>query len=75
MKINIGFLGVIVVGIILLKLAGIGAVAGWSWWVVITSIIWVPVVTLLSICTIVAVVYAVFIYSVVIIETVKELRK
>ena len=40
---GIGFCGLLAIVFIALKLAGIGAVASWSWWWVLSPL-WIPVV-------------------------------
>lgn len=45
---NIGFLSLLALIFIGLKLAGIGIVAQWSWWAVLSPL-WGPVVLVLSI--------------------------
>lgn len=44
---GIGFCGLLAIVFIALKLAGIGAVATWSWWWVLSPL-WIPPLVLLS---------------------------
>lgn len=48
---GIGLLGIVFIVFLILKLAGIGVVATWSWWWV-TAPLWGPVVFGLGICAI-----------------------
>lgn len=52
------FLSILALVFITLKLAGIGAVATWSWWAVLSPI-WVPV-ALLLVVLVICVIFAVF---------------
>lgn len=45
---GIGFCGLLAIVFITLKLAGIGAVATWSWWAVLSPL-WIPLAILLSV--------------------------
>ena len=49
---GIGFCGLLAIVFIALKLAGIGAVATWSWWWVLSPL-WIPVVLVLAIAVII----------------------
>lgn len=44
---GIGFCGLLAIVFITLKLAGIGAVAAWSWWWVLSPL-WLPLAVVLS---------------------------
>lgn len=44
---GIGFCGLLAIVFITLKLAGIGAVAAWSWWWVLSPL-WLPIAFVLS---------------------------
>ena len=50
---GIGFCGLLAIVFITLKLAGIGAVASWSWWWVLSPL-WIPAVALLFIILVLA---------------------
>jgi len=50
---GIGFCSLLAIVFITLKLAGIGAVASWSWWWVLSPL-WIPAVALLFIILILA---------------------
>ena len=49
---GIGFCGLLAIVFIALKLAGIGAVATWSWWWVLSPL-WIPVVLVLAVAAII----------------------
>lgn len=51
---GIGFCGLLAIVFIALKLAGIGAVANWSWWWVLSPL-WIPFVLVLVIAILAAV--------------------
>ena len=50
---GIGFCSLLAIVFITLKLAGIGAVASWSWWWVLSPL-WIPAVALLFIILVLA---------------------
>lgn len=52
---GIGFCGLLAIVFITLKLAGIGAVATWSWWLVLSPM-WAPAAFVLTILLVFAVV-------------------
>ncbi|WP_373033180.1 hypothetical protein [Sulfurovum sp.] len=52
---GIGFCGLLAIVFITLKLAGIGAVAAWSWWLVLSPI-WAPLAFVLTVLLVFAVV-------------------
>ncbi len=51
---GIGFCGLLAIVFIALKLAGIGAVATWSWWWVLSPL-WIPFVLVLVVAIVAAV--------------------
>lgn len=56
-KQSLSFLEVVCLILITLKLAGVGVVAGWSWWLVLAPV-WIPAISvLLSIAVIVCFFY------------------
>ena len=55
---GIGFCGLLAIVFIALKLAGIGAVATWSWWWVISPL-WIPFALVLGIAILAAICIAV----------------
>ena len=58
-SVGVGLGGIVFVIFLVLKLAGIGQVANWSWWW-ITSPLWIPWVIILSIMLVFVIIAAIF---------------
>lgn len=56
---GIGFCGLLAIVFIALKLAGIGAVATWSWWWVLSPL-WIPLALVILVLLAIAVVIGIF---------------
>lgn len=54
---GIGFLGMLAIVFIALKLGEVGVVAGWSWWWVLSPL-WIPLATVLVVAVVAALVVA-----------------